>query len=74
MKHLLKHLQLDMADAATTAQPLGRLRSTLGKLEEMGESNASLPDVPKKLTVFFLLTENADWVGFFFFLLLYFLR
>lgn len=67
MKHLLKHLRLDRADAATTAQPLGRLKSTLGKREEMGECYASLRELPQKLTVFFLLIENADC---FFFLLL----
>lgn len=66
MKHLLKHLRLDRADAATTAQPLGRLKSTLGKREEMGECYASLRELPQKLTVFFLLMENADCVFFFF--------
>lgn len=70
MKHLLKHLQLDRADAATTTKPHGRLNSILGKREGMGECYASLRELPQKLTVFFLLMENT----FFFFLLLCFLH
>lgn len=64
MKHLLKHLQLDRADAAATAQPRGTLNSTLGKHQEMRECSPSLRELPQKLTVFFLLMENADPVFF----------
>lgn len=48
MKDLLKHLRLDAADADTTAQPLGRLNSTLGKCEGMGGCYASLRELLRK--------------------------
>lgn len=62
--HLLKHLQPDRADAATTTEPLGRLNSTLGKCEEMEECFASRCELPLKLIGFFILMENADAVFF----------
>lgn len=52
-QHLVKHLLADSADSVTIAKPSGRLNSTLGKREEIGESCASLRELPQKL--FFLL-------------------
>lgn len=60
MKHLLRRLSLDRADAATTSEPLGRVNSTL--CEEMGESDTC--ELPQKLSVFLLLMEDGDCVSF----------
>lgn len=57
MKNLLKHLRLDPTDTDTTASPLGRLNSTLGKREEMGEYYAFLCELLKS-TSGFLIDEK----------------
>lgn len=59
-KHPLEHLELDRADTATTAEPLGRLNGILGYRVEM--SYLFLCRLPLKFTMSFLWMENADYV------------
>lgn len=59
IKDLLKHLWLDKAKAATTAQPLGRLNSTLGKHEEMEEMLCIPTWIASEINSHFLIDEKC---------------
>lgn len=65
MKNLLKHLWLDPTDTDTTALPLGRLNSTLGKREEMGEYYAFLCELLKSTSGFHIDEKYIAFFSFF---------